>query len=444
LDAISTATKHFLVIAAAALLGAALIGQLALLASAAIGTGTGNVVSGPPIPPQAAARGYTTLARNSDFTVSADIDCEGAGHETQEHDWYTGMEGAMASSCGKGLNPTTNPTGPVQWPFTDPVTGDTVLNIHRTMQPQNSTSSGNMGGVLGRVGITSMSYHRNHGQKFPINLYVECTERVWPVDVMGMWSNCWGGGDGNPLEFDINEFHSSDPSNYGNPGATVWEWTSWSSCNAPCAMGTTQCMNCLEPNWLPSDYHKYGLLLYQTSSSSTNACGYLDDQKTGCFDFSLAPSHYEHGTSWLESLTSGGGGCCENSWAMVDVPITRAYFDTGQRTTAVVVNFTDGQTCCMQGNYGVLIQGTNTSADGYWSFTQNGSTIYLWGPRTTGNAQSQGGPAVPFRGNYSGGGTFNPLPKHAFNHSVKSFRIWACADWKTTQCSPYNTNNPYK
>jgi hypothetical protein len=163
-----------------------------------------------------------------------------------------------------------------------------------------------------------------------------------------------------------------------------------------------------------------------------------------------------HGTSWVITPTTGGGGCCEGSWGMIHQPILRVYYDNHHRTTAVLVDFrrVNNNTCCEQSNYGIRIAGTETSADGYWAFTQDpndGRIHYLWGSdppgtqRTTGINQSPTGRAVgvPLVGTYRGGGTFNPVPK-GFNISVKSFRIWSCRNWRTTQCSKYNDNNPYQ
>ena len=414
--------------------------------------------SGPTLPPQAAAQGFTTLALNADFSQGIDIDCEGAGKETQEHQWYTGMQGVVASDCGTGLNPATNPNGPIMWPFKDPVTGDTVVNIRRTTTPSTSTYQGNMGGVLGRVGITTKSFFYNHGTSYPINLYVECVERIWPVDVMGMWSNCWGGGNAQNLEeIDLNEIHSSGSQDYGNPNALWWKWD---QCGG-CAEGPGVRIITAEPNWRPDDrYHKYGILVYQTSATNVRFCGYIDDIQVGCHDVAATEAELSHGTSWLLSMTTGNPCCGEGAWAFVDAPITGVGFANG--TTYVDVGGVFAiNSCCLQKDYGVRVSGTGTSADGYWSWNQDGTRIYLYGnggtnQRSTGTNQSPccgGGSPVPLTGTWSGGGTFN-LPgagtgggrghDHAFNHSVKSFRIWTCADWRTTQCSQFNNNNPYK
>jgi hypothetical protein len=412
--------------------------------------------SGPTVPPQAAAQGYTALALNADFSKGIDIDCEGEGNETQAHQWYTGMQGVVntfqgAAGCGAGLNPAANPNGPIMWPFVDPATKDTVLNIRRTTTPSTSTYQGNMGSILGRVAVTSLSYNQDHGTKYPINVYVECVERMWPIDVMGMWSNCWGGGDLSPgAEIDINEIHSSSSYGYGNPTALWWKWD---ECGG-CAFGGGDILKVL-PSWRPDEYHKYGILLYQTSATNMHFCGYIDDIQIQCNDVTPSARELAQGSSWLLSMTTGNPCCGEGAWAITDQPIVGVGFDSGRGTTYVDVGGIFAQnSCCLQNDYGVRISGTNTSADGYWSWQQSGTRLYLYGPRSIGPQQSPccgGGNAVPLSGTWSGGGTFN-LPgagtgggrghDHAFNHSVKSFRIWTCANWRTTQCSPYN-NNPY-
>jgi len=434
---------------AIAILGALLVKALALTGTANITKCSSSVNCGPTPPPQAAAAGYTTLALNANFSKSLDIDCEGAGNETQNHMWYTGMQGTLASDCGAGIDPATNPDGPVMWPFTDPVTGDTVVNIRRTTYPTTADYQGNMGRLLGRVGISTSSYFKDLGQQYPINLYVECVERVWPLDSGYMWSNCWGIGS---VENDINEFHGTASGDYGNPGPVVWQYD---PAGCPCPSGAGQSISALFPNWNPDAYHAYGLLLQQTSATNMHVCEYLDDQGPwGCFDYTLTAQEQQYATQWLLSMTVGAP-CCEGTWTTTDQPIIGV--GSGNGTTYIDVGGLFQQNnCCMANDYGIRVSGTNTSADGYWSWVQSANRFYLYGPRSTGTSQSPccgGGNPVPFSGSWSGGGNWN-LPgggtggghgyDHAFNHSAKTFRLWTCQDWQNTQCSPYNNNVPQR
>jgi hypothetical protein len=224
------------------------------------------VHSGPPEPPPQAVAGCSTgkdpcfnaLARNDDFSKPIDVDCEGAGKETQNHEWYTGLQGTLSSGCGAGINPVTNPRGPIMSQYIDLPSdggdGSTVLNLRRTVEPMNDNSAGNAGNLFGRVGISTLSTNFKLGTKYPINLYVECVTRNWPMDVMGSWLPCWGGSDTQPgAEMDIYEFHSSDPIFYGgSPQTTMWTWDGSGDCGKnPCTYGGGGPAHARFPNFRP-------------------------------------------------------------------------------------------------------------------------------------------------------------------------------------------------
>jgi hypothetical protein len=383
--------------------------------------------SSPSPPPQAAAAGFTVLARNSDFSRAApDIGCDDTGH----HDWYAHTATALYSDCSN-----------ITWPVTDPVSGETVAQFNCTNCGKPDTS------LLGaRHGLSSVNNNGTQGDSFPLDGYYECRIRVAPYGLQGGWWNCWMNGfqtvqtnGGGQLEFDINEYHSGEADNKNYCALqTIHDWytgggglgPSWWTCNT----GKN-----------PSDgLHKTGMLIQTNRATNTiHYCSYWDDQLMGCSD--VLGTGQE--TSWqtqrnyiMWNVTVGCNASNEGLGDCVNMPISNIINNGGNIRVAVngpaptwglPLVGVDFQ------NYELEISGVQgtTNANGHFM----GKAVS--DPRScVSNCQfdifnvSTGQP-IPYNGAYvPGTGIWNPTP-NGFNMYASYFRVWVkCSNWQTTSC----------
>jgi len=257
---------------------------MGLISSAYGATGTSPSIdvpitissSGPAIPAVAASAGFTTLARNYDFSQplyanqSNWLDCSGTNTDPK-YEWHFAVTGYS----------TPLPCNIFQ--ATDPATGQTVLRL----QYLNSYKSF---GQSSQSNYVVMQTHARNGINawvdFP-NMYLEYVHRIdntfgtvappqsGPNGVY-TWSAQAQAIGGGPIEWDPGELYGSS-GGYGN-GAMInhansgfrWFWRSYSTNNLP-------------SGWRPSDYHKYGLLI-TSNGSSIIGCNFVDDKLQSCGD----------------------------------------------------------------------------------------------------------------------------------------------------------------
>lgn len=278
------------------LVAALLVARLASAAdpSASLSVQVVPPEAGPTIPTQAAAQGYTTLALNADFTqgVKASIYCgSDASQEAPGYDWYIGVRGGLASGnvqCGGNT-----------YPYSDG--GTSVLRI------ENGDCC--YGGILGRNGVSGISFYGTYGRDYPLNAYFECTVRFdrSDLDNLPVWANCFT-GDRNTaqgktpyppapqyndlqLELDINEIHGKHGGCTGGNCDEVAGIINW-NCGGPgfwqqpgCVWGNgvfgTEIRNA-DPTFDPANYNTYGMLIYQTDATHYTVCGYINNRQTKC------------------------------------------------------------------------------------------------------------------------------------------------------------------
>ncbi len=393
----------------------------------------------PPVPAQATAQGFTTLAFNGDMTQSFDISC--VNPATSDHQWYLGANRTMASSCGNGA---------IVWPHTDETDGSTVLQLSWTPSNQHDP------GILGRQGIATADFFGAHQTSFPINAYYECVMRYssYTLSHMAMWSNCWmvnaspaiiNGSSSPTLEYDLTEFHGGYFNNQELGGTINW------NCRATCyGMAWFGNPNTIIPGYDPSQFHKYGWLLYQTSAHNLHGKAYIDDILFSEGDIQLDDSQPDPDLAETKQrnfiiidLTSGcnfdeGSTYCMNVSSGPDafhLDVQNVYADGSGNT-----RITNGNTYVWSNSFllnisGVL--GVTSPINGNWIVDCGG------GCTDFGIRDPISGNPVPLVGTYTPGtGVLNnwndtTLADRAY---IKSFRVWSCPTWATTQCSAFNPN----
>jgi hypothetical protein len=390
--------------------------------------------SAPSVPAQAQAQGYTTLAFDGDMTKGFDMYCgDPFANATEAHQWYGGGAGTMASGCST-----------VRYPHTDETDGSKVLDI--VFGPNTYTGS-----ILTRQGIATSDYFGAHQTTFPINAYYECTTRIDPVSLshMALWEACWFVNDAFPrgqsggnlgIEFDLTEFHGGY-----TQGETVGNAINW-DCRSSCQQwGWGGDIRTKIPSYDGSKFHKYGMLIYQTSATNMHIRSYVDDVllgegdaqifNNGTFDEAKQRNyiliHMNAGCNWDEGLASE----CSNG------SIANVYSDGGNTH----VQFSGGTQLCYTQQFlmGITgVQGVTSPINGNWSVScpaqgQGGccSNFLIYQPLTQN--------PIPFSGTYvANTGKANQWDDsaHLYHTYVKSYRVWSCDKWATTQCSKFNPN----
>lgn len=375
-------------------------------------------------PAQAVAAGYTTLATNQDFTGTAGIDiaCNNAKLNEPGHFWYTSFNGLLYQPNG---------CAGITWPATDPATGTGALRV--------SWTSANPGFQQGRVGLASSNVDSSYATTFPMKFYMETWLRFANTGSMGPWYSTWTwwpktqtGG----LELDVEEIHgiavsSSGPANQWLASAGGLNWGN------NFVQNTSGYFN--NYSYDANIYHKWGALytvqtnnamciLNPSTPKATNgclhACSYLDDVVLGCGDTPIVADEINQRNVLQINVTTSCGNNGSGDYgteglsSCMDIPIS-AIGSNGAGGTRV----TAGRS--IQGQYGgvassapVKIAGTNTSADGIHTWSLLSDTQFDL-------------PSVPFGGTWSGTGIVNPSPIEMY---VKSYRVWSCAAWQTTNC----------
>jgi hypothetical protein len=405
-----------------------------------------------PVPQPAQAQGFTTLAFDGDMTKGFDVSC--ANPATANHQWYLGANHSMQASCAN-----------LTYPHTDETDGSTVLDVH--LGPSTLD-----GAILGRVGISTSDFNSSHSTNFPINAYYECVVRYdsFSISHVPLWSNCWEADVNttntgtNSIEYDFTEFHGGYQPHTELAGALNW------TCNA----GLTGCgvanwfgdPASIIPGYDPAKFHKYGVLQYQTDPNTIHMKGYIDDVLVHEGDTKLTNTQGSN-TPFADNqkerlaLVADLTGACQWEANEGDIarcqnlPITNIFADaSGNAHVKTSVTSTT-----MSNEFPLIIVGAGGTtpfngpggyfAPGVWG--QHGDNWGWWLPgqpcvdansNVTGCEfsllDSPGGSPVKFSGTYTGGGTINPWSDPGMHMYVKSFRVWSCANWKTTECSTYN------
>jgi len=345
--------------------------------------------SGPTIPSQAAAHGYTTLVLDADFTRGshASIYCgSDASQEAPGYDWYIGVRGGLASG--------NVPCGGNTYPYND--NGINVLRI------ENGDCC--YGGVLGRNGLSGTSFYGTYGRDYPLNAYYECTIRLdrSDLDNLPVWANCFAGdrhtAQGRTpyppdpsyndlgLELDINEIHGKHGGCTGGNCDQVAGIINW-NCGGPkfwqqpgCVWGNGvfgAAIRKADASFDPANYNTYGMLIKQTDANHYMVCGYINNHQTRC-------------SSQQTINCNTCGGIADNTALCPDVTVF------GGNTGCYVAFERPTPLLTLTGQYPDGSEGMNGNTD--WSA---GARAHMY---------------------------------------VKSFRVWSCEAWQTTQCSPYNPN----
>jgi hypothetical protein len=377
-------------------------------------------------PTQAVAAGYTTLATNQDFTGTTGIDiaCDLANQNAPGHYWYTWFQGLLYQPNG---------CAGITWPATDPATGTGALRI--------SWTSANPGFQQGRVGLASSNNDGSSEHTFPIKMYMEAWVRFANNGYLGPWYNNWAwwskkvsGG----LELDVYEEHGATTS--ATRAANQWlgvagalNWGNGFAQNTSGLFG---------PYTFDGNiYHKWGALytvqnnptvcVFSPSTPVANgttpcleACGYIDDVFIGCGVTPLVGDEINQRSVLLMDATvscdnrGGGGYGTEGLSSCMDMPVSGVGSNGAGGTRVTIGRSIQGQYGGVASSAPVKIAGTNTSADGIHTWSLLSDTQFDL-------------PSVPFSGTWSGTGIVNPSPIEMY---VKSYRVWSCAAWQTTNC----------
>jgi hypothetical protein len=384
-----------------------------------------------PTPPvQAQAQGFRSLAFDGDMTKGFDVSC--ANPATGPHQWYLGANRTMAGSC----------TG-LDYPHTDETDGSKVLNLH--YGPANQQD----GGILSRLGIATADFHGAHQTSFPINAYYECTMRydAYSLSHMAMWSACWFvnastavilGNSSPTLEYDLTEFHGGYPNNQELAGAINW------NCRQTCyTMAWFGNAKDKIPGYDASKFHKYGWLLYQTSATNLHGRAYIDDVLINEGDIQLYDSpisetaqrnyiliHINAGCNWDE-----GGNYCMNQKGSHAVTIQKVSADSSGNTRIRTPNPYVWTNSFLLGI--TEVQGVTSPINGNWWVDCAGQCqdFGIYDP-VTHQPIKFAGQHVPNTGVLN---DWNDTD-HEMHAYIKSYRVWSCAKWATTQCSTYNSN----
>ena len=217
--------------------------------------------SDPTLPTEAANAGFTTLAANYDFsqplyaTQSNWLDCTGSSANAALP-WHANYFNSFWPTCN--INQAT-----------DPVTSQTVLR---------QTYLGSYY-PTGQINTAMQTSGPHSAITFP-NMYIETVlrEDLSYTGGAGSSSGVWTWQTpSNGFEFDVGEL---DPAAGGWGDAAWHDWRSGGSQGnfIWVSFGT----NNLPSGWMVTAYHKYGILLTSDGSTSTYACGFVDDILQGC------------------------------------------------------------------------------------------------------------------------------------------------------------------
>jgi len=241
--------------------------------------------SSPPVPAEAQAAGFATLAAEYDFskplyaTQSNWLDCS-ANNDSLP--WHVGNPGIDLTPLPCNIHQKT-----------DPVTGDTVMDF----QYLTSYNSLGLSGQFNTIGAQT----KNNGTgtvtvSFP-NFYVEASYRVGPPycgnhnagGPNGVWS--WGTVD--TLEMDFTELWTSD-CGYGDAAGNNHS----NNTHLPGYASFTKPNN-LPAGWVQTDYHRYGTLLTSDGVSSAKVCFFVDDiLMSPCSEANFGAAQYAS-RNWL-------------------------------------------------------------------------------------------------------------------------------------------------
>jgi len=385
----------------------------------------------PPAPPQAVAAGYSTSADNSDFSQEFDISCDGSGN----HRWYS--MNTWLTDCSSLI-----------WPYADGADG-VVLREHWTVYTQQGSEFSR----VGIQGINNGSGYNAISRNYPLNGYFECTVKMGPFAVVGPWFDCfmWGvqghNASGGVFETDIQESHGGDKTETG-PLAIASDIINWAA--GPFCTGCGYASNG-PVQFDPTQYHKYGALLQRVGQDTERMTFFIDDVQQGTpLDFPLVPDTKQQRHYAIIDTTVGCSSGSEGYWGCTNVPIADVS-DNGAGTTRITVTTTSGAggcfghpTGCTQENYITYISGVGgaTNANGHFRMD------FIDDPQTCTACrfdiyEQDTGAAIPFGpGAYvAGTGTWNPIP--SVDMYVKSWRVWSCVDWATTQCNGTDYLPPY-
>jgi len=219
-----------------------------------------NVVSAgqPQPPPQASAVGFTTLARNDDFTQTQPSNWLNCNYNTNAASWFLWRFFFSNTTYSSNTN-----VGCNAWPqVTDPVYGGTVLDsVWRGSWAQGEPHDWTLIATApdGNAGSTN-------AVEYPMGYYeFEARSDYDNGDPMG-WSDWSQSVDGNPaLELD---FLQAAGTNGCNAWVLVWPGPQISQ----------------PVGWCNAQYHKYGVL-WTGNANIFNFCFYVDDNQQGCSSF---------------------------------------------------------------------------------------------------------------------------------------------------------------
>lgn len=321
-------------------------------------------------PAQAVAAGYTTLATNQDFTGTAGIDIACNNAKLNE-------PGHFWYTSFNGLLYQPNGCAGITWPATDPATGTGALRV--------SWTSANPGFQQGRVGLASSNVDSSYATTFPMKMYMESQVRFANTGYIGAWYSTWDwrvhDGNGDIVELDIEEIHGAATSAAGPANQFV------------------------------------------------GVAGGLDDNLLGCGYTPIVGTEAAQRNVLQINVTTSCGNNGNGDYgsegfglnACIDIPIIGVASNGagGTRvTTGRDVSGSGSQAWPAPDKAPIKIIGTNTSADGLhtWKLIDGTHFDLL---------------SVPFTGTFSGTGTVNPSPIEMY---VKSYRVWSCAAWQTTNC----------
>jgi hypothetical protein len=293
--------------------------------------------SGPTVPSQAAAAGFTTLALNSDFTQQLPSNwlggCAVAGNgqpvgdffsDDTGHTWWLNLWWAYNYQ----------PCLTVQ--RQDPTFGGLVLDMPWTVD-NGHTAQGTV--------IETASWDYNHSQgrgtavSFPSNSYYEVVARITPAAPGAyMVLNTWA-PDGisksspNTIEWDIIETdgnvlknYSAAVHNWGNGGAGTFLWLGQDSPGLP-------------SDYDPAQYHTFGLRV-TSDGTLMSGCSYIDNKFITCKSLpgGLSVTQAANGRNFLVLQNACdwwnyGGQCTSGQQQHLYVKSVRVWSCTNWKTT---------------------------------------------------------------------------------------------------------------
>jgi hypothetical protein len=365
----------------------------------------------PPAP--ATAAGFTTLAFDGDFEKGLDLGCwpnaDGAKHTWYQGIWYAGGY--------------TVPCDRIKL-MVDAVARKQVVDL--------TYKAGDVA-TYGATVLSTINQGHNLVTDFPSGYYetvfrVQTTPDV--VGLGGLWWNTWMWGTKQVqvdqsvqvVEHDIMEQHGQSPTwitsgciNWGHGGPGY-----------DCGYNYADFVGGFDYR----QYHKFGYLITNDGTKMT-VCGYLDDVFKGCTDPKATGDELTQrnfliaSVGWGCNFTNGYGDCTNRALSNV-YSCPSPY--TGQICFSVVSSPCCGTTLDYETNnqlaYISEVQGI-PNVNGVWQVT----ALDPWpGPRTQWVLLGS-----KFSGAWTPGtGVLNKYQQ--IDMYLQSWRVWSCADWKTTMC----------